>query len=144
MPLIQRSRLTRYFFSLHTINSSYTNNHVAINPTSPATQASTPAPADLAPAADEVGAFVAAAPAEDVVEASAVTVLVPMVVVVAAEAPLVPELTAAELVSVPITVVDVGATDEVAGPSATSVAVACPAVALMPTMDRTHEAAASE
>lgn len=86
-----------------------------------------------------------AAAAEDDVEGSAVTVLVPVVNV---EEPLVPELTA-ELVLVPITAAEVDidattvATDDVAGPSATRVAVAC-AVSLMPTMDRTHEAAASE
>lgn len=106
-------------------------------------EASVPTPLDLAPAAAELGAIVAVVVAEAEVDAevSAVTALLPVVV----EEALVPELTA-ELVVAPLTAdVDdpTAATDDVAGPSATSVAVAC-AVALMPTMDRTHEAAASK
>lgn len=83
----------------------------------------------------------AVAAAEVDAEVSAVAMLLPVI----DEEALVPGLTV-ELVVVPETVdVDsaTAANHDVAGPSAIRVAVAC-AVALMPTMDRTHEAAAPE
>lgn len=149
--LAEQSRpLTRNHTKSSLAQTAQTESHAPVSPASLATPA--PALTGLAPDADE------ADEADEADALAAASVLVATVAVaaevdpevltdvpVALEGPLVPELTA-EL-SVVAVAADVDsvtpAPDDVAGSSATTVAVAF-AVALTPTMDRTHEAAATE
>lgn len=146
--LAEQSRpLTRNHTKSSLAQTAQTESHAPVSPASLATPA--PALTGLAPDADEADEADALAAASVLVATVAVAAEVDPEVLtdvpVALEGPLVPELTA-EL-SVVAVAADVDsvtpAPDDVAGSSATTVAVAF-AVALTPTMDRTHEAAATE